>query len=190
MLNFRRALGFGQFQFYSHNCGVVADLPGGDKQRILNYVDGIFIDKPHISVKARPRVPPRRFFLVVQPHRNEIFFSELYKFCGVDVKRCVPVRPLSGELSVHVNFGVAHCAVEFDEHKLPFLTVRSVDNSAVPPYAETRQCTCSSGAKAYPILPVLVYLHRLEVYVHIKRLAYRPIVRNHHRFPLSVIKLH
>ena len=146
-----------------------------------------FLSRHHVNVAIQPRarVPSRRLGLVLQAHGEHIVLSVGPDGFGyIAMKGVVAVRPISHLLSVHVDTGIAHRAIEDQAH---FLALGHVEATTIPAYAHVGQTAGAAGLQRRLGFLILGDGHVLHVIVSIKRSVDGPVVRNGDALPGPVV---
>ena len=156
----------------------IADVAGDDGP-VLGHVDRIGLEQPHVTVDARPLVPPALVMGRVGPDGDDVLLAVLDHVGHVVREARVPAGVAAHAVAVHPDDAVAEDGVEHDRD--PPAQVRRGDGELPPVPAD------AGGRVVRPDRPEAVF-GQLLVPAGVERQLDGPVVRHVDPPPLAVVE--
>ena len=154
----------------------------------IEEVFGFCDDESRFAVDSRAGIPAGRLFGIRDPHGDGIFSAEFDKAGDVELKRCVAVGASARIVSVHINRGAAHDAVEFEEEAFSALIFFRCESETVPADADVWEAAGASVVKRFGGFAILDDAGGIEVVFFVERAADSPVMRNGDGLPGGVVE--
>ncbi len=109
------------------------------KRAPVSHVDGLTKGHRHFAVNPRARIPAGAVVACINVYRNDIGAAEFHVGRGIDAKRHVAVVPLAGQLSVYVDLGKRHDAIEVKVHAPTTIRLVERERLSIPALSSPRK---------------------------------------------------
>ena len=141
-------------------------------------------NQPHGTIQAGSRIPAGTLGQIFKPHGKTII--TLFQIrSNIDIKRRIAVSPTTYLFTIDINDRPAHRSIENQCCPAPR---RYGKRCPIPPYADIRQRSGTSGFLRRNSFSVLLYGNDLLVYFLIERSVNGPIMRDLDTLPATIVE--
>ena len=170
--------------------GIAVVQVGGDDLRTPHrHMSLVGHQQMHVAVEAGSGIPARALGEVLEPYGQRVALARTQVGRGVEKEGVVSVGPVASLLSVDVDPGVAHGAVEYQRILFALDRLGHVERTAVPAGTHEGQTARAAGMLHGLFLAVLDDSRVLLVVIDTEGSVDGPVVGNADRLPLRVVEL-